>query len=47
MDILELAKAALALFAIVDPVGVIPMFLLATQGYTLAHRVTPQRELPH
>lgn len=36
MDILELAKAALALFAIVDPVGVIPMFLLATQGYTLA-----------
>jgi MarC family membrane protein len=35
MDILELAKAALALFAIVDPVGVIPMFLLATQGYTL------------
>jgi len=36
MDILELAKAALALFAIVDPVGVSPMFLLATQGYTLA-----------
>ncbi len=36
MDILELAKAALALFAIVDPVGVIPMFLLATHGYTLA-----------
>ena len=36
MDILELAKAALALFAIVDPVGVIPMFLQATQGYTLA-----------
>ncbi len=36
MDILHLVKAALALFAIVDPVGVIPMFLLATQGYTLA-----------
>lgn len=36
MDILELAKAALALFAIVDPVGVIPIFLLATRGYTLA-----------
>ena len=36
MDILELAKAALALFAIVDPVGVIPIFLLATQGHTLA-----------
>jgi multiple antibiotic resistance protein len=36
MDILELVKAALALFAIVDPVGVIPIFLMATQGYTLA-----------
>ncbi len=36
MDPLELVKAALALFAIVDPVGVIPIFLLATQGYTLA-----------
>lgn len=36
MDILELAKSALALFAIVDPVGVIPIFLLATRGYTLA-----------
>lgn len=35
MDILELLKAALALFAIVDPVGVIPIFLLATHGYTL------------
>jgi multiple antibiotic resistance protein len=36
MDPLELVKSALALFAIVDPVGVIPIFLLATQGYTLA-----------
>ena len=36
MDIPELVKAALALFAIVDPVGVIPIFLLATHGYTLA-----------
>lgn len=36
MDILELAKSALALFAIVDPIGVIPIFLLATQGHTLA-----------
>jgi len=36
MDVLELAKAAFALFAIVDPVGIIPLFLLATQGYTLA-----------
>jgi multiple antibiotic resistance protein len=35
MDMLELIKATLALFAIVDPVGVIPIFLLATHGYTL------------
>jgi len=35
MDMLELIKATLALFAIVDPVGVIPIFLLATRGYTL------------
>jgi multiple antibiotic resistance protein len=34
MDMLELIKATLALFAIVDPVGVIPIFLLATQGYS-------------
>jgi multiple antibiotic resistance protein len=36
MDFFELAKSAFALFAIVDPVGVIPIFLMATQGYTLA-----------
>jgi multiple antibiotic resistance protein len=36
MELSELIKAALALFAIVDPVGVIPIFLLATQGHTLA-----------
>jgi multiple antibiotic resistance protein len=36
MDIFELLKAALALFAIVDPVGVIPIFLMATQGHTRA-----------
>lgn len=36
MDLLELAKAAFALFAIVDPVGVIPIFLLATRGFTHA-----------
>ncbi len=36
MDISELVKAALALFAIVDPVGVIPLFLVATHGYSLA-----------
>ena len=35
MDILALAQSAFALFAIVDPVGVIPLFLLATRGYTL------------
>ena len=38
MDVLELAKAALALFAIVDPVGTIPVFLSATQGFTGAQR---------
>lgn len=36
MDALTLAKSTFALFAIVDPVGVIPIFLLATRGYTLA-----------
>jgi multiple antibiotic resistance protein len=36
MDMLELLKATLALFAIVDPIGVIPIFLLATQGATPA-----------
>jgi multiple antibiotic resistance protein len=36
MDLFELVKAALALFAIVDPVGSIPIFLMATHGYTLA-----------
>lgn len=35
MDMLELVKAALTLFAIVDPIGVIPLFLLATHGYTV------------
>jgi multiple antibiotic resistance protein len=43
MDPLELVKAALALFAIVDPVGVIPIFLLATQGHTLAQSRTAAR----
>jgi multiple antibiotic resistance protein len=36
MDFLALAQSAFALFAIVDPVGVIPIFLLATRGHTLA-----------
>lgn len=38
MDTLELAKAALALFAIVDPVGTIPVFLSATRGFADAQR---------
>jgi multiple antibiotic resistance protein len=45
MDISELVKAALALFAIVDPVGVIPIFLLATHGFSSAQR--HWRALPH
>jgi len=36
MDMLELLKATLALFAIVDPIGVIPIFLLVTLGATPA-----------
>ncbi len=35
MDILEIVKATLALFAIVDPIGVIPLFLMATHGFTV------------
>jgi multiple antibiotic resistance protein len=38
MDFPLLLKAALALFAIVDPVGVIPIFMSATQGYSDAQR---------
>lgn len=38
MDVLELAKSALALFAIVDPVGTIPVFLSATRGLAGAQR---------
>jgi multiple antibiotic resistance protein len=34
MDFASLTQAALTLFAIVDPVGVIPIFLLATRGFT-------------
>ncbi len=36
MDAYALVKSALALFAIVDPVGVIPIFLLATRGFSTA-----------
>jgi multiple antibiotic resistance protein len=38
MDIATLIQAALTLFAIVDPVGVIPVFLMATQSFTEAQR---------
>ena len=34
MDFAALFQAALTLFAIVDPVGVIPIFLLATRGFS-------------
>jgi multiple antibiotic resistance protein len=33
MDLATLTQAALTLFAIVDPVGVIPIFLMATRGF--------------
>lgn len=38
MEPQELLKFTLSLFAIVDPVGVIPVFLLATDGYTPQQR---------
>jgi multiple antibiotic resistance protein len=38
MDIATLTQAALTLFAIVDPVGVIPIFLMATQSFTETQR---------
>lgn len=38
MDIAALTQAALTLFAIVDPVGVIPIFLMATQSFTQTQR---------
>lgn len=38
MDISALFQAALTLFAIVDPVGVIPIFLLATRTFSDAQR---------
>jgi multiple antibiotic resistance protein len=37
-DLTELGKAAISLFAIVDPVGSIPLFLSATHGWTAARR---------
>ncbi len=38
MDLQELAKFTLSLFAIVDPVGSIPVFLAATDGFSEAQR---------
>lgn len=38
MLILELAKSALAMFAIVDPIGAVPLFLAATYGFADAQR---------
>lgn len=43
MDILALAKATVALFAIVDPIGVIPIFLAATYGFDAAQRARAAR----
>lgn len=34
MDLTQLVQSFFTLFAIVDPVGVIPIFLLATRGFT-------------
>ncbi len=38
MEILDIFKATLTLFAIVDPIGVIPIFLSATQGFSDGQR---------
>ncbi|MGA7950797.1 MAG: MarC family protein [Thiobacillaceae bacterium] len=38
MEIHELLKFTLTLFAIVDPVGIIPVFLAATEGFSAAQR---------
>jgi multiple antibiotic resistance protein len=37
-DFTELGKAIISLFAIVDPVGTIPLFLAATHGWPVARR---------
>ena len=38
MDIHDLAKFTLSLFAIVDPVGIIPVFLASTNGFSETQR---------
>ena len=38
MDIHDLAKFTLSLFAIVDPVGIIPVFLASTDGFSETQR---------
>ena len=37
-DLTELGKATISLFAIVDPIGSIPLFLSATHGWTAPRR---------
>ncbi|MGA7179980.1 MAG: MarC family protein [Thiobacillaceae bacterium] len=38
MEIHELLKFTLSLFAIVDPVGIIPVFLASTEGFSIGQR---------
>jgi multiple antibiotic resistance protein len=38
MEIHELLKFTLSLFAIVDPIGIIPVFLAATEGFSVGQR---------
>jgi MarC family membrane protein len=38
MEVHELLKFTLSLFAIVDPVGIIPVFLAATEGFSVHQR---------
>ncbi len=42
-DLTELGKAAISLFAIVDPIGSIPLFLSATHGWTALRRAAAAR----
>ncbi len=42
-ELVELIKLAISLFAIVDPVGSIPLFLTATHGWPAARRVHAAR----
>lgn len=42
-DLTELGKATISLFAIVDPIGAIPMFMAATQGWSALRRSSAAR----